>query len=125
MIELAKFTYSSLRKALKKKKKTIYDQGKREIYAIINQNKILAVLTNKENHKDNCQGIFEDLVKELLDKLKWLTYEINYDDLTYYFKGNTDSERFNDFNNGIELFKKHKTGECIWSKSKWNTKRKK
>ena len=40
--------------------------------------------------------IFEELVKEI-----W------WNKLIYYLKGNTFSKRFNDFNNGIEFFKKN------------------
>ena len=40
--------------------------------------------------------IFEELVKEIWWN-KWI----------YYLKGNTFSKRFNDFNNGIEFFKKN------------------
>ena len=36
--------------------------------------------------------------------MKELIYQVNNDDLTYYFKSNTAKKRFNDFNNGIELF---------------------
>ena len=37
-----------------------------------------------------------------------LTYEINQNDLIYYFKGNIARKRFYGFNNGRELFKKIK-----------------
>ena len=32
-----------------------------------------------------------------------LTNEINFDDLICYFKGNTATKRFDDFENGIKL----------------------
>ena len=51
------------------------------------------------------------LVKERFDEIKELNDEINENDLTYYFKGNTARKRFDDFNNSIELFKKIKSGE--------------
>ena len=41
----------------------IEEQGKKEIDLIRNQNKRLAVLTNKDDaHKDNYKKIFEDLL---------------------------------------------------------------
>ena len=40
-----------------------------------------------------------------------MTEEINQNDLTYYFKGNTFRKKFDDFNNGTELFEKIKPGE--------------
>ena len=42
MVEQAKFTYSPLGKALEKQRKTIEEQGRKQINVIINQNKRLA-----------------------------------------------------------------------------------
>ena len=47
IIEQAKFTYSPLGKAFEKQIKAIEDQGKKQIYAITNQNKRLETLNNK------------------------------------------------------------------------------
>ena len=51
IIEQAKFTYPPLGKAFEKETKTIECQG-RKIDAITNQNKRLAALTNRADHKD-------------------------------------------------------------------------
>ena len=80
--------------------------------------------TNKDDHKDNYKEIFEKLVNERFDEIKKSTNEINHDDLTYHFKGNTARKRFGDYNNGIKNFLKNiiwwneargseKTAECI------------
>ena len=54
VIEQAKFTYSSLRKAFENQTKTIEVLGKKQIDAITNQSKKLAALTNKDDdHNDN------------------------------------------------------------------------
>ena len=53
IIEQAKFTYSPLGKAFEKQAKTIEEQERKQIDAITNQNERLAVLTNKNDHKDN------------------------------------------------------------------------
>ena len=58
IIEQAKFTYSPLGKALLKQLKTIEDKRRKRLDAITNQNKRLAALTNKDNHKDNYTEIF-------------------------------------------------------------------
>ena len=47
IIEQAKFTYSPLGKAFEKQIKAIEDKGKKQIYAITNQNKRLETLNNK------------------------------------------------------------------------------
>ena len=104
MIEQAKVTYSPLGKTLEKQRKTIEDQGRKQIDVITNQNK-------RNDHQDNYKEIFEELVKERYDETKELTKEINHDDLIYYVKGITARKRFNDFNNGIELFGKIQSGE--------------
>ena len=80
MIKQAKFTYSPLGKASEKQRKAIEDQGSKQIDAITNQNERLAVLTNKDYHKDNCKEIFEKLIKKRFDERKELTDEINHDD---------------------------------------------
>ena len=49
----------------------------------------LAALTNKDDHKDKYEKIFEELAKEKLGEIKEIIDEIIYDDLTYYFTGNT------------------------------------
>ena len=58
----------------------------------------------------NYNKIFEEL-NARFDEIKELTNEINQNDLMYYFKSNTSRKRFDDFNNGIELFKKIKSHE--------------
>ena len=47
-----------------------------------------------------------------------LTYEINQNDLIYYFKGNIARKRFYGFNNGRELFKKIKSCEMRLEEAK-------
>ena len=76
-----------------------------------NQNKRLVAWTNKDDHKDNCKEIFEKLVKERFDEIKELTNKIKYDDLTYYFTGNTARKRFDDVNNVMKLFLKIQSGK--------------
>ena len=72
IIEQAKITFSPLGKAFEKQTKRIEEQGRKQIDAITNQNERLAALTNKEDHKDNYQEIFEELVKERFDTIKEL-----------------------------------------------------
>ena len=50
------------RKSFRKKKKTIKDQGRKQIDAITNQNKTLAPLSNKDDHdhKDIYKEIYND-----------------------------------------------------------------
>ena len=101
----AKFAYSLLGNAFEKQTKAIEDQGEKQTDTITNR-------------KDNYKEIFEKLAKERFDEIKELTNEISHDDLMYYFKGNTATKRFNDFNNGIELSKRIESGEMKLEEAK-------
>ena len=101
----AKFAYSLLGNAFEKQTKAIEDQGEKQIDTITNR-------------QDNYKEIFEKLAKERFDEIKELTNEISHDDLMYYFKGNTATKRFNDFNNGIELSKRIESGEMKLEEAK-------
>ena len=122
IIEKAKFTYSLLGKAFGKQTKTTKEQGRKQIDAITDQNERLVASANKDDHnddhKDIYKEIFDKLAQEKSDKIKELTYEIDYDDLTYYFTGNKARKRFDDFNNEIELFRKIQSGEIKLEESK-------
>ena len=71
----------------------------------------MALKNKDDHHKDNCKEIFEKLVKERFDEIKELTNKIKYDDLTYYFTGNTARKRFDDVNNVMKLFLKIQSGK--------------
>ena len=122
IIEKAKFTYSLLGKAFGKQTKTTKEQGRKQIDATTDQNERLVASANKDDHnddhKDIYKEIFDKLAQEKSDKIKELTYEIDYDDLTYYFTGNKARKRFDDFNNEIELFRKIQSGEIKLEESK-------
>ena len=104
IIKQINFTSSPLGKAFKKQMKAIEEQVRKLADDITNQNERLVALTNKDDHKDNYKKIFEELVKERFDGIKELTDNINKNDLTYYLKGNTARERFDNFIIGIGLF---------------------
>ena len=97
IIEQAKFTYNPLGKAFQEQTKAIEEQGKKQIDAIINQNKRLSALTKNDDHKDDQKNIykevFDKLVKVKFDEIEDLTYETNHDYLTYYFKNDTAKKR--------------------------------
>ena len=82
------------------------------------QNERIAALTNKDDHKDNCKEMFEELVKERFDEIKELTDEINHDDLVYYFTAKTARKQIDDVNNDIELFRNIQSGEMNLEEAK-------
>ena len=78
VIEQVNFTYSPLEKTFEEKQRqTIEDQRRKQIDAVTNQNKKVATVTNKDDHKDNYKGISQKLVIEILDEIKKLTDERN------------------------------------------------
>ena len=50
-------------------------------------------------------------MKEWFDEIIELTEEINLDDLIYYFRKESSRKRFDEFENGINLFEKIKSGD--------------
>ena len=90
LIEQAKFYIFSIRKGFGKTNKNDWKaRKKKQIDAIANQNQRLEALTNKDDNKSIDKEIFYKLVKGKLDEIKEFTYEIDHDNLTYYFKNNT------------------------------------
>ena len=65
-------------------------------------------MITKKNYKEICK----ELVKERIYEIKELIHEINHNDLIYYLTGNTVRKRFDDFNNGVDFFRKMQYGEC-------------
>ena len=85
IIQQAKFSYSPLGKALEKQRKTIEDQGEKQVRAI--QDKQI-VNINKDDYKDKLllskeREIFKDIYNKKLDKIEELNNKIDYDNLKY------------------------------------------
>ena len=85
IIQQAKFNYSPLEKALEKQRKTIEDQGGKQVKAI--QDKQI-VNINKNDYKDKLltsieRKIFKDIYNKRLDRIEKLNNKIDYDGLNY------------------------------------------
>ena len=68
VIEQANFTYSPFAKAFKKQTKTIEEHERKQTDAIMNQNKRIAALNNKNYHKDNYKKYLKNQLKKDLMK---------------------------------------------------------
>ena len=90
IIQQAKFNYSPLGKAFEKQMKTIEDQGEKQVKAIQNQGYVKTIETNEsvdnESHK-----IFDELSCERMIERKDLSWQIDINNLTYYFKNKSIS----------------------------------
>ena len=86
IIQQAKFTYSPLVKAIEKHRKTIEDQGKKQVKAIQDNKQLVNI--NKDDYKDKLllskeREIFKDIFNKRLNKIEEMNNEIDYDDLDY------------------------------------------
>ena len=113
MIEQAKFTYSPLGKAFQKQIKTIEDQGEKQAKAIQNQGQVKTV--KKYTYADEKtpliskqKEIFNKLVEERLDEITKLDEKTNHGDSIYRYKGKTSDEKFDKYNNALNLLDKIK-----------------
>ena len=54
---------------------------------------------------------FNKLVDERLDEITELDKKVNYDDLIYRYKGKTPDEKFDKYDNALNVIDKTKKGE--------------
>ena len=86
IIEQAKFTYSPLGKAIEKRRKSIEDQGKKQVKAIQDNKRLVNI--NKDDYKNKLllskeREIFKDISNKKLNKIEEMNNEIDYDGLDY------------------------------------------
>ena len=89
IIEQDKLAYSPLDKAFEKQIKSIEDQGEKEIKALEEQGKQLVKSSGKKESSTHLKQkeIFEKLANKRIDKIQNLSKQIDFNNLTYYFKG--------------------------------------
>ena len=85
IIQQAKFNYSPLGKAIEKQRKTIEDQGEKQVKAL--QDKQI-VNINKDDYKDKLllskeREICKNIYNKRLDTIEELNNKIDYDNLKY------------------------------------------
>ena len=120
VIQQAKFTYSLLEKALEKQRKTIEDQGEKQVKAI--QDKQI-VNINKDAYKDKLllskeREIFQDIYNKRLDKIEEMNNEIDYDDLDYVVLSSDMEYKFSVEKDPISLLNAIKKGEMSLEEAK-------
>ena len=85
IIHQAKFNYSPLGKAIEKQRKTIEDQGNKQVKAIQDNHQLVNI--NKDyDYKNKLlfskeREIFKDIYNKRLDKIEVMNNKIDYDDL--------------------------------------------
>ena len=121
IIQQAKFNYSPLGKAIEKQRKTIVDQGKKQVKAI-QDNKML-VNINKDDYKDKLllsreREIFKDIFNKRLDKIEELNNKIDYNNLKYVTANNRLSYTFSELEDPLTLLNEIKKGETSLEEAK-------
>ena len=105
MIQQAKFTDFPLGKAFEK-----------QIKAIPNQGQVKAIKKYAYDDKDSPlifkeKEIFNELADKKIDDITKLDEKVNRDDLIHRYKGRTPDEKFDKYDNGLDLIDKIKNRE--------------
>ena len=113
IIQQAKFNYSPLGKALGKQRKTIEDQGEKQVKAI--QDKQI-VNINKDDYKNKLllskeKEIFKDIYNKRLDEIEELNNKIDYDNLQYFIYNKKHIINFSEIKSPLTLLDEIKKGE--------------
>ena len=92
IMELAKFTYSPLRKSFERQIKTIKDQGEEQTKTVKEQGEkqTKAIKSNKGVDNES-RKIFDKIFYEKISEIKELTRQSDLNNLTYYFKNKSIS----------------------------------
>ena len=93
IIEQARFTYSALGKAFEKQIKTIENQGENQIKALEEHgNQLIKYNDEKKSSEHSKQKeIFEELANKIMEEIKDLNKEIDFNNLIYDYKHDTTS----------------------------------
>ena len=122
MIEQAKFTYSPLGKAFKKQIKAIKDQEEKHIKAIENQGQVKTIKKYAYDEDSPLiskqKKIFNKLADKMLDDITELEIKVNLHDLINRYKSKTPDEKFNEYDNALNLIDKIKNGEIKLAEAK-------
>ena len=107
--EQTKFTYSRLGKDFEKQTKTIKDQGKKQIDVLktLKPKELKAIEdTSDDNEKYlKYKEVFNELSNEKIGEIYNISKEIDFNNLTYHFKGsNTAPRHFIDFRGSMHIY---------------------
>ena len=96
IIEQAKFTYSPLGKVLEKQTRIIVEQGREQNEAIEVHGKQL-LKSSSEKESLLLFEIFSEFSNERIKKIQYLSKQIDFNNLAYYFKGKSGPKVFADY----------------------------
>ena len=96
VIEQAKFSNSALGKTFEKQIKTIEDQGEKQIKALEEHGKQLVKHNNEKESSTHSKQkeIFEEPANKRMEEIQHSSKQIDFNNLTYRYKGNNDPKPF-------------------------------
>ena len=103
IIEQTKFTYSPQGKAFEKQIIAIEDRGQKQVDAL----KVLepkAIKSGSNNKPIIIQEIYDEISEERMDEIPKMRDKIDFNNLTYNFKGQTASINFGKFGGPIYIY---------------------
>ena len=116
IMEQTKFTYSPLGKAFDKQRKTMEDQGKKQVDALekLKPEKAKPIKDTPNNHS-RASIIFNDLITERKELMNKLYDSVDYNNLKFEYVGPTEDVSFYEYMNSKELFNAIKNSQIKFS----------
>ena len=104
IIEQARFTYSPLGKSFEKQINTIKDQGEKQIEALESLKKKEITSESDDNNTSITKEVYDKILEERMNEILKIRKKIDYDNLIYNFKGNTDPINIAKFEGPIYIY---------------------
>ena len=120
IIEQAKLTYCSLGIVFEKKKKTIEEQGEKQIQGHLKSmenNKLNITIKKSLQHIQNKTKFMKILLTKEMEEIQDLCKQVDFNDLTYYYKGKNDPNNFVGFKALLNLYRSIKEGNVALEKA--------
>ena len=111
IIEQARFTYSPLGKSFEKQINTIKDQGEKQIEALESLKKKEITSESDDNNTSITKEVYDKILEERMNEILKIRKKIDYDNLIYNFKGNTDPINIGKFEGPIYIYDDMKNGK--------------
>ena len=111
IIEQARFTYSPLGKSFEKQINTIKDQGEKQIEALESLKKKEITSESDDNNTSITKEVYDKILEERMNEILKIRKKIDYDNLIYNFKGNTDPVNIAKFEGPIYIYDDMKNGK--------------
>ena len=111
IIEQARFTYSPLGKSFEKQINTIKDHGEKQIEALESLKKKEITSESDDNNTSITKEVYDKILEERMNEILKIRKKIDYDNLIYNFKGNTDPINIGKFEGPIYIYDDMKNGK--------------